>query len=156
MGTRSRIAIRNADNTYISIYCHWDGYPSHVGALLIKHYATEEKARELLALGNLSSLRENIGQKHKFNSGQGRDNRWTTAYSRDRGEADQEAEEHADLDALKAAAQNSGAEWVYIFTPAGWQCAPGGFSAFGAPATEQADGFEAVDYWIQREAHDND
>ena len=35
MGTRSRIGIRNADDSVDSIYCHWDGYPDHNGRLLV-------------------------------------------------------------------------------------------------------------------------
>ena len=55
MGTRSRIAIRNADNTYLSVYCHWDGYPSHHAPILQQHYDTEDKVRALLAGGDFSS-----------------------------------------------------------------------------------------------------
>ena len=60
MGTRSRIAIRNADNTYLSVYCHWDGYPSHHGPILQEHYNSEDKVRALLAGGDFSSLESNF------------------------------------------------------------------------------------------------
>lgn len=51
MSTRSLIAIKQTDGTVKSIYCHWDGYVSHNGRLLIEHYATPEAVEELLALG---------------------------------------------------------------------------------------------------------
>ena len=35
MATRSLIAVQNADGTFLSIYCHWDGYPSGVGKDLL-------------------------------------------------------------------------------------------------------------------------
>lgn len=34
MGTRSAIAIPDADHGWKARYCHWDGYPSHVGEQL--------------------------------------------------------------------------------------------------------------------------
>ena len=58
MSTRSLIALKQTDGTVKSIYCHWDGYVSHNGRLLIEHYATPETIEELLALGPLSALRE--------------------------------------------------------------------------------------------------
>ena len=56
MATRSTIAIRNEDGTVTGIYCHWDGYIEHNGRILVENYNTEEKVRELLALGHLSKL----------------------------------------------------------------------------------------------------
>lgn len=142
MGTRSRIAIRNADNTYLSVYCHWDGYPSHVGAMLQKHYETEDKIRALLAGGDFSSLKNSVADIEYF--------------SKRRNEDLSPAQTSPDLDALCGLTQDTGGEWLYVFTPAGWQCAPGGFSAFGMPSTKKPEGLESVDYWLQREAHDND
>lgn len=87
MATRSTISIQNADDTIDSIYCHWDGYPSNNGALLLEHYNTEDKIRELISLGSLSSLREKVkpieGSKHSFETP---DSDVTIAYHRDRGE----------------------------------------------------------------------
>ena len=56
MATRSRIAIENQDGTVLSIYCHWDGYPSHHGPILLENYTTQEKVESLIALGSISSL----------------------------------------------------------------------------------------------------
>jgi len=56
MSTRCRIGIQNNDGTITSIYCHHDGYPSGVGEVLLNNYKTEEKIRELLKLGDLSSI----------------------------------------------------------------------------------------------------
>ena len=147
MGTRSRIAIRN-DQTFDSIYCHWDGYPSHVGRILRDHYDTEEKVRALIALGDISSLGEKIGKKHDFEDRTHRD--WTTAYGRDRGETDVEAKHSADLDALMLLTQDTGGEWLYVFTGHGWQCAEGGIAFFGMPADKPPEGLESIDYWLQK------
>jgi len=67
MGTRSMIAIENPHSKAVkSIYCHWDGYLEHNGSLLEKHYSASPKANNLIALGDLSSLRPEIGEKHTF------------------------------------------------------------------------------------------
>ena len=66
MGTRSTIAIEYADGTVEQVYCHWDGYIEHNGCILQEHYSDPFKLRELIDLGDLSSLRPNIGEKHAF------------------------------------------------------------------------------------------
>ena len=67
MGTRSMIAIQNPYSKDVrAVYCHWDGYLEHNGAILQKHYAASPKVNNLIALGDLSSLRAEIGEKHAF------------------------------------------------------------------------------------------
>jgi hypothetical protein len=84
MATRSLIGKLNSDNTVTYVYCHWDGYPEHTGAILKHHYTTSEKIDELLALGDLSVLGKEIGEKHNFID---RSNKsWCTFYGRDRNE----------------------------------------------------------------------
>jgi len=56
MGTRSRIACRQPDDTIRSIYCHWDGYPSVVGLTLLEHYSDFDTLTRLLARGDRSVL----------------------------------------------------------------------------------------------------
>ncbi len=90
MATRSAIGIVDGDRC-ISIYCHWDGYPSHNGIILLEHY-DRAKTLELVSLGSLSVLRENIGEKHngldddmyKLAS----DQKWCSFHCRDFGELD--------------------------------------------------------------------
>ena len=88
MGTHSRIGIRNSDDSVVSIYCHWDGDPENNGRCLVEHYTDEAKVRELMALGNLSSLGANIGSKHDFAHPPANE---CNAYGRDRGDSDNEA-----------------------------------------------------------------
>ena len=67
MGTRSMIAIQNPYSKDVrAVYCHWDGYLEHNGSILNKHYAASPKVNNLIALGDLSSLRPEIGEKHAF------------------------------------------------------------------------------------------
>jgi hypothetical protein len=66
MGTRSTIALEFADGTVEQVYCHWDGYLEHNGKILQEHYSDPFKLRDLIDLGDLSSLRPTIGTKHAF------------------------------------------------------------------------------------------
>ena len=73
MSTRSHIGIWNEDGSLDVIYCHWDGYPSYNGALLLHRYQDPEKIRELIALGDISSLAESVKPaegEHTFESPQ--------------------------------------------------------------------------------------
>ena len=90
MATRSNIAIVNQDKSISSIYCHWDGYPEYVGKLLLNHYTTADIVTELLKLGNLSQLCENVNptETHTFAEPE---EGVCVAYGRERGEKDQEA-----------------------------------------------------------------
>jgi len=106
MGTRSTIAIENADGTVTGIYCHWDGYLSHNGRILAENYTDEATVRELIALGDISSLGAEIGTAHDFDNCPAGE---TNSYARD---------EH---NWSQFVAEN-GQEYDYLFTPgAGWQ-----------------------------------
>ena len=74
MGTRSTIALEFADGTIEQVYCHWDGYLSHNGAMLVQHYMDPFKVKQLLALGGFSSLEASVEDTKK------------TAYAFSRGE----------------------------------------------------------------------
>lgn len=52
--------------TMESIYCHYDGYPSHVGYLLNEFYNDDEIISELFVKGNLVSLAETIEKSEFF------------------------------------------------------------------------------------------
>jgi hypothetical protein len=91
------IAIENPHSKAVkSIYCHWDGYLEHNGSILNTHYNNSPKVNNLIALGDLSSLRPEIGEKHLFSSIElPKDQReaheeavkdMCTFYTRDRGE----------------------------------------------------------------------
>ena len=95
MATRSTIALEFADGTVQQVYCHWDGYLDHNGRILEEHYSDPFKLRELIDLGDLSSLAPNIGTKHDFDAGADGE---CTFYGRDRGESDTEAASYDNYD----------------------------------------------------------
>ena len=43
MATRSRIGIQLKDNSVLSVYHHWDGYPEWLGRILTTHYNSREQ-----------------------------------------------------------------------------------------------------------------
>ena len=55
MATRSTIWLKDK-NSYKGVYCHWDGYLSNNGKLLLENYNTLEKVKELISLGFISAL----------------------------------------------------------------------------------------------------
>jgi hypothetical protein len=55
MSTRSRIGIQLSDESVLSVYHHWDGYPEWLGRILNTHYNTREKVAELIDGGDMSS-----------------------------------------------------------------------------------------------------
>lgn len=123
MATRSTIALEFADGTVQQVYCHWDGYLSNNGQILLNNYSDPFKLRELIDLGDISSLGPNIGGKHEFDCpfkyGTPEANAWyedkrevTTFYGRDRGETGCEARKFADYTDYRNNAQFE--EYNYI------------------------------------------
>ena len=137
MGTRSMIAIQVMDSKRIkSIYCHWDGYLQHNGSILNKHYQDSPKVNQLIANGDLSSLRPEIGVKHLFSSLEIKDKDeraayeksvedMCTFYTRDRGE-DAPYKFFSNIKEAVAYYDGSWCEYFYLFKytaqgePRGW------------------------------------
>ena len=122
MSTRSVIAIEDLDKQCRGIYCHFDGYVSNNGRLLVEHYNTPELAEALLALGNLSCLGERLapepGEAHDYDNPV-RD--ICIAYHRDRGEDYQPPKFWHDANYLLSKASDSyWAEYVYLFREGLW------------------------------------
>ena len=77
MSTNSRIGIlipssdptSSIDSATIrSVYCHWDGYPSHMGLTLHQNYGTVDLVNELLDRGDASLIELNGESEHYMHS----------------------------------------------------------------------------------------
>lgn len=121
MGTRSTIALEYADGTVEQVYCHWDGYLEHNGKILAEHYSNPFVLRDLIDLGDVSSLRPTVGTKHAFSKlevpmdGEAYDKLYgemTTFYGRDRGEDGVSAKKFKDFADYRANHQYE--EYEYI------------------------------------------
>ncbi len=115
MSTNSRIGIALADDSILSVYHHWDGYPQWLGVTLNEKFNTKDKVAELIEGGDMSSCDSDTDwnlQKLPESRPQ---------YYSERGE---NTEPRLDLnfdDYVDNA--NSGEEFVYVFTPDNkWEC----------------------------------
>jgi hypothetical protein len=106
MGTRSTIALEFADGSVEQVYCHWDGYLSYNGHLLAKHYSNPFILRDLIDLGDISSLKPTVGTKHSFSHFDTEMDQkeyetlygeMTTFYGRDRGETGADKKKFVDF-----------------------------------------------------------
>ena len=130
MGTRSRIAVMHG-TVCKSIYCHWDGYLHFNGRILQESYDSA-RANQLVALGDLSSLRATIGEKHKFSPFDQKElsneefekqfGNMCTFYGRDRGEKDTEFKVAQNFETFIEQCDMSGAEYYYIMENDQWYC----------------------------------
>ena len=127
MGTRSRIGVMHGDKVK-SVYCHWDGYLSHNGAILQEHYDSA-KANNLVALGDMSSLGQVIGEAHPFGyhgtdiSAEDYEKQFgemCTFYGRDRGESGTEFRVAHTFAEFLEQAEGCGAEYYYIMKDGVW------------------------------------
>lgn len=89
MSTRSRIGILKDNGSIESIYCHLDGYPEWVGKKLYRYYNNPERIKNLIKLGDISHLENNLEanpeMEHKFGHDTEQKN-VVVAYHRDRNE----------------------------------------------------------------------
>lgn len=121
MATRSTIALEFADGTVQQVYCHWDGYLENNGKILQESYKDPFKVRELIDLGDISSLGAEVGVKHPFSQfelpagevyNEALYKNMTTFYGRDRGETGTNARRFANFADYRANAQFE--EYNYI------------------------------------------
>lgn len=107
MATRSTISFYK-EGIVKTIYCHWDGYLSHNGIILLQHYNTIEKIEELFSFGDCSSLDEEIS-KCEF-------------YARDRNETGTECREYnvGSVTNVKQIEREESEEYDYLFYDNCW------------------------------------
>ena len=119
MGTRSRIGVMHGDKCK-SVYCHWDGYLSGVGAVLLAHYDSS-KANHLVAMGDMSSLRPLIevpeGVIHNFDEPS---EDVTVFYKRDRKESNVDFKVDNSFEEFLEQCDNCGAEYYYVMEDGEW------------------------------------
>jgi hypothetical protein len=113
MGTRSRIGIQLKDDSILSVYCHWDGYPEFNGVKLVEHFNSYDKASELIDGGDISALWTNVGWNNET-----LDNLGPLYYS-SRGE---DLAPRLDSDLCEYLSPDGSEEYHYLFTNGQWVC----------------------------------
>lgn len=112
MSTRSAIAWYDpALKTGMSVYCHWDGYPTYTGQMLLDYYNNENRVKSLVSLEDLSFVAEFCYPEEYSNAYLVRpdypphsfEHPWphvTVAYGRDRGENNVDAHVWNNVDSV--------------------------------------------------------
>ena len=111
MGTRSRIGIQLADDSILSVYCHYDGYPEFNGVKLQEHFNSRDAATELIDGGDMSSLWTNAGWNNEVLPVTG------PLYYSSRGH-----DTPPSLDANLGKYLADGEEYAYLFANGKWVC----------------------------------
>ena len=115
MATRSRIGLRLKDESILSVYHHWDGYPQWLGVTLNEKFNTKDKVSELLDGGDISCCdSDSDWNLNKVDN--------HVQYYNDRGE---KTEPRLDLNFDDYVSNsNAGEEFVYVFLPEDnkWEC----------------------------------
>jgi hypothetical protein len=118
MATRSCIAIRTGSARkprYLAVYCHYDGYPEHQLPILTEHHNSASAALVLVAGGDISCLRTNLGWNRETLPKSG------PLYYADRGETDVDPRVFTDIQQLIEHFQCSGCEHCYVYVlKQGW------------------------------------
>jgi hypothetical protein len=112
MGTRSRIGIELQDQSIVSVYCHYDGYPAFNGRVLRDNYDTVEKVKELIDGGNMSCTWTNVGWGKETLPETG------ALYYTSRGESLEDNSPRIDRDMEEFF--SDGEEYSYIFRNGNW------------------------------------
>ena len=117
MSTRSNIGYINDEGIIRAAYCHFDGYVSHNGRILLEHYTDAAKVKELVELGDMSFLAPKVhptpGSGHSFDNNE---NDVTIFYGRDRGEDDVDAKNYQTI-AHWVNRPHIWIEYFYLFMP---------------------------------------
>lgn len=110
MATRSRIGIVLKDDSILSAYHHWDGYPDWLGVTLREHYNTDKKVAELIDGGNMSSCWSTI-------DGDGNEVEPHVEYYGGEDEAPELSKSLGELAEI-----DMGEEYVYLWFMGEWNC----------------------------------
>jgi hypothetical protein len=115
MATRSRIGIKLKDESVLSVYCHWDGYPEFNGKKLQEHFNSYEKAAELVDGGDISCLWTDKDWDDK-------EQEFGTLYYEGRGDVDVEPNLDNSFQAFIRGVNDSWSDYAYLFTNGEWKC----------------------------------
>ena len=114
MATRARIGLLLDTEHVLSVYHHWDGYPSFLGVFLQQNYTTKEQIAELIDGGDISCIDSTTDWNNEKVDNY-------VQYYNDRGE---KTEPRLDLSVEDYIENKNGMceEYVYLFVNNEWKC----------------------------------
>ena len=68
MGTAAHIAIKTGEDEYRLIYCHYDGYPSHLGKLLVERFRSVAAVTALIDGGDVMAVHDLHSLESQYHS----------------------------------------------------------------------------------------
>lgn len=105
MGTKANIGVLGDNNVVRVIVASFDGNPEHTGRMLLEHYATEERARELVCIGDCRSVQPTLDACQPYAKREGED-------------PEDSAPEDMDIGVYES---GFFAEFAYLFRQGRWQ-----------------------------------
>lgn len=106
MATRSRLGIQLKNGSVLSVYHHWDGYPSGLGNHLVENYDTHQKVAELIDGGDMSTCMGKEGIEYYAN----------------RGDEDVQPQISDNLKQYLNLTKECWGEYAYVFINGKWKC----------------------------------
>ena len=103
MSTRSRIGVQLSDESTLSVYCHFDGYPEFNGKHLVAHHNSRDAARALVNGGDMSCVYDSDDNPHPVH--------YTS-----RGERMCDVEPRLDMNDDSYLSKATGEEYHYVYT----------------------------------------
>ncbi len=85
MSTNSGIALRQGE-TYMTIYCHWDGHPKTMLPMLRENYNSFELANKLISYGDASYIQKKLEPDTDHHTFDNPEDDVCVFYHRDRGD----------------------------------------------------------------------
>lgn len=70
MSTRSFIGYRDENDKFVGMYCHYDGYPEHVGKILVEHHNSFTAAEAIVEGSQIRNF-DHDGTIVRFGDGDG-------------------------------------------------------------------------------------
>ena len=113
MATRGRIGLELADESILSVYCHFDNYPEFNGVKLVEHFNSRDAVTELIDGGDISALWTNLGWDNETLPETG------PLYYSSRGE---DCPPRLDADLCEYLLPDGCEEYHYIFRNGEWVC----------------------------------
>jgi hypothetical protein len=136
MATRSMIGVQRENGTIEAIYCHWDGYMSHHGPILLNAYNGPRKIEALIRQGDLSCLGSKL---IRDSGGFPSDDACANVNGYGDGDADYSAKVYADLDDLRA--RQTWCEYFYIHKEGRWY----------VTSSDETDELRTLEGWFKPE-----
>lgn len=120
MSTRSRIAIQLDTGRYLSVYCHFDGYPKCLGVNLQEDFPTREDALKLINGGDISYIQDGDAFYYAKRS------QWDTVWGASKDEPWEDVQPHTSntMQELIHVTDDCNGAYLYVYYngATGWTC----------------------------------